>query len=66
MTACFALCYERDARLGMQTFRLRVHVHNFNKLYKSAIQTQSEDCEIFIDIMMAYGANRNYGLGLEI
>ena len=37
MTACFALCYECDARLGMQTFRLPVHVHNFNKLYKPAM-----------------------------
>jgi hypothetical protein len=47
VTACFALCYERDARLGMQTFRLRVHVHNFNKLYKSAMLVQSQNPEIF-------------------
>ena len=35
VTACFALCYECDARLGTKIFRLPVHIHNFNKLYKS-------------------------------
>ncbi len=36
------------------------------KVEIAAIQTQSEHCEIFIDIMMTYGTNRNYGLGLEM
>ena len=38
-----------------------------NKINKTkTIQTQSENCKIFIDIMTTYGTNRNYGLGLEM
>jgi hypothetical protein len=45
---------------------LEVATHTLPEFQISAIQIQSENCKIFIDIMTAYGTNRNYGLGLEM
>ena len=37
-------------------------IYKFDELYKPAMQTQSEICKKFVDIVTVYGTNRKYRL----